>query len=385
MSNPGASFTPGEPLGARLNAEGRRQKAEIAKTRFRRFLTSAFCLLPSAFILSSCVYWTPISRSPSPSATVISNVPMQKWGIESCGAGSLSSVLQHYGDSTTMNEWQETLPKTRGGVMSIDLVLAARQKGFESSLVTGDRNLIEAELRDGHPVILMLKVIQAPGKSYDFFHYIVIDGYDTMQNLVRIQFGDGKARWAPLSRIEKAWAPTKNAAILIRPADAVTTALRAAVRLEDEGKFALAAHEYREILKLHPNSPLAWSNLGNVEMRLGRNAAAEEAFRKALEIDPQSADTLNNLAWLLYEEKRIDEAEALARKAVQTKAPDPWMRLDTLARILVARGACDEAKTAFREAIDAVPQNRTAERAEIEAAASNIASCSPSAHDGTPR
>ena len=383
MQSPGAWLNAGEP--SRARPERRTQNVE---SRTMNFLRSAFCVLRSAFLLlfaTSCVYWTPISRSPSPTATVIPNVPMQKWDIKSCGAGALSSVLQHYGDPTTMDEWQERLPKTRGGVMSIDLVLGAREKGFDARLVTGDRSLIEAELRDGHPVILMLKVIQAPGKGYDFFHYIVIDGYDRSRNLFRTQFGDGKPRWATMTRLEPAWKPTKHAAILIRPADPSTTALRAAVRLEEEGKLALAAHAYREILRENPKSMVAWTNLGNVEARLGRKPAAEEAFRKALELDPDSADTLNNLAWLLYEEKRIEEAEPLARKAVITKAPDPWMRLDTLARILAARGACDEARMTFRQAVQAVPENRKAERAEIEAAASNIATCSPSAPDGTPR
>ena len=341
-------------------------------------------LLAAALTTTSCVYWTPISRTPTTGATVISNVPMQKWDIKSCGAGSLSSVLQHYGDPVTMDQWQEQLPKTRGGVMSIDLVLAARERGFDAHLVTGDPNLIEAELRDGHPVILMLQVIQAPGAGYDFFHYVVLDGYDQMKNLVRVQFGDGKARWAPVSRLESAWSKTKHATILIRPGDPTAPALRAAVQLEEEGKYALAAHAYREILAKNPASTLAWTNLGNSENRLGRRAAAEEAFRKALETDPDSADALNNLAWLLFEEKRFEEAEPLARKAVLTKAPDPWLRLDTLARILAARGNCDEAKMTFRQAIAQVPPARTAERAEIEAAASNIPACSQSARNGPP-
>jgi Flp pilus assembly protein TadD len=337
------------------------------------------------FLTTSCVYWTPVSRRPSPSASIVPDVPMQKWDIKSCGAGSLSAVLQHYGDPTSMKEWDATLPKTRGGVMSIDLVLAARQRGFDARLVTGDRTVVEGELRDGHPVILMLQVIQAPGKEYDFFHYVVIDGYDPVRNIFRVQFGDAKARWATMKRLEPAWKPTRHAAILIRPADPATTALRAAVQLEDQGKLALAAHAYREILEKNPKSIVAWTNLGNAEMRLGRNAAAEEAFRKALELEPDSADTLNNLAWLLFEEKRVEEAEPLARKAALTNAPDSWMRLDTLARILVARGNCDEARTAFRDAIKAVPENRATERAEIEAAASNIAACSPGAPNGTPR
>ena len=310
------------------------------------------------FVLTSvsCVYWTPRSHKPSTAAAVVENVPMQKWDIKSCGAGALSAVLQHHGDPTTMDQWQEALPKTRGGVMSIDLVLAARQKGFDARLVSGDRSLVEAEVKDGRPVILMLQVIQAPGKGYDFFHYIVVDGYDETRRIFRSQFGDGRARWTPIEGIVPAWEKTKFATIVIRPADPNAEALRAAVRLEEEGKFALAAHAYRDILKTDPASVLAWTNLGNVEMRLERRAAAEEAFRKALELKPDSADTLNNLAWLLYEEQRIDEAEPLARKAVATTAPDTWMRLDTLARILAAKGNCEEAQKTYDYAVAAAPK-----------------------------
>ena len=339
-----------------------------------RFVRAHVLLLPASLLLSSCVFWTPMSHTPTPSATVITDVPMQKWDIKSCGAGALSTVLQHYGDPTTMKEWDAALPKTRGGVMSIDLVLAAREKGFDSRLVTGDENTVEAELRARNPVILMLQVIQTPGKEYDFFHYVVIDGYDPMRHLIRVQFGDARARWVTLERITNAWKGTKYATILIHRADPNAAALRAAVELEEQGKYALAAHAYREILQKDPHSLLAWTNLGNAEMRLDRRAAAEEAFRKALEIDPESADTLNNLAWLLFEEKRIAEAEPFARKAVITKAPDPWIRLDTLARILAARGACDEAAMTFRQAIAEVPEARKDDRAAIEAAAKSACS-----------
>jgi Flp pilus assembly protein TadD len=326
-------------------------------------------ILLFAFSAVSCVYWTPQTNTPSPMARVIENVPMQKWDIKSCGAGSLSAVLQHHGDAMTMDEWQAKLPKTRGGVMSIDMVLAARERGFDAQLVTGDRQTVTAELLAGRPVILMLQVIQAPGKGYDFFHYIVLDGYDPNRRLYRTQFGDGHYRWMVAEALEDAWAKTKFATVVIRPRDPNAEAMRAAVRLEEEGKYALAAHAYREILQKDPNAALAWTNLGNAEMHAGRRAAAEEAFRKALELDPASADTLNNLAWMLYEDKRLDEAETLARKAVATSGPDSWTRLDTLARILVARGNCEEAQQTFGFALRAVPKTNADTRAELEKAA----------------
>ena len=291
---------------------------------------------------------------------------MQVWDIKSCGAGSLSSLLQHYGDPTTMQQWDAVLPKTRGGVMSIDLVLAARQKGFDSRLVTGDQMMIERELLDGRPLILMLQVIQAPGRGYDFFHYVVLDGIDPERNLFRTQFGDGKARWVKFKRIELAWKRAGYAAILVRPKDPASEALRAAVTLEEKGQYAEAAREYRSILNQHPTSVVAWTNLGNAEMQNQNPNAAEQAFRKAISIDANAADALNNLAWLLYGQKRLDEAETLARRAVAAPAPDPWMRLDTLARIQLERGDCSDALKTWDKALEEVPVSRATERAAMQ-------------------
>lgn len=335
-------------------------------------IRSALLLLLTSVALTSCVYWTPRSEAPTTSAIVVSDVPLQKWDILSCGAGALSSVLQHHGDATTMDTWQEQLPKTRGGVMSIDLVLAAREKGFDSQIVTGDRDLIAAELREGRPVILMLQVVQAPGKGYDFFHYVVVDGYDPLRGTYRTQFGDGKPRWARIERLDDAWKKTKYATIVIRPADPNAEALRAAVRLEEQGQSALASAAYRDILTRDPGSVLAWTNLGNSEMRIGQTATAEEAFRKAIALQPDAADTLNNLAWLLFEQKRFEEAEPLARRAVSIAAPDPWLRLDTLGHILAARGACAEAAATFRQALAAIPDTRKADREALEKTARSI-------------
>jgi len=158
----------------------------------------------------------------------------------------------------------------------------------------------------------MLKVIDALGRGYDFFHYIVVDGIDPDRNLIRTQFGDGKARWVTFDRLEKAWAGGAHTAILIKPGDWTAGQLRAAVALEDAGKFADAATKYREILAKDPGSAIAWTNLGNSESQLGHAREAEEAFRKAL----PSRDAMNNLAWLLYQQKRYTEAESFARKAV---------------------------------------------------------------------
>jgi len=320
-------------------------------------------------MLGACITIAPRSKPASPTATVIPDVPLLKWGVESCGAGSLSTVLQHYGDPTSMQQWDAELPKTRGGVLTIDMLLAARQKGFDAQLVTGTPEIVTAELAAGRPVILMLQTVEYPGTNYDFFHYVVVDGIDPAQGLIRTQWGDQKGRWTTFEKIDKPWTGGGHAAILIRPGGNDATALRAAVALEDEGKYADAAARYREIVAHNPASVVAWTNLGNAERQLGNMKEAESAFRKAIDADSKGArDALNNLAWLLYEEKRLDEAEPLARKAVAEAGPDSYLVLDTLARVLAAKGSCDEALTTFRSAIDAVPAARNEARADIEKA-----------------
>jgi len=315
-----------------------------------------------AFLFSACAtMFTPHTQQASSTATTIPNMPMLKWGIESCGAGSLATVLQHYGDSTSMKDWDGSLPKTHGGVLTIDMLIAARTKGFDAQLATGDRAMIENELRAGRPAILMLKVVDALGRHYDFFHYIVADGIDIDRNLIRTQFGDGQARWVKFERLENAWAGGGHAAILIKRAD-VDESMRAAVSLEDAGKYADAAAKYHDILAQHPDSSLAWTNLGNAESQLGHAKEAEDAYRHAL----PSRDAMNNLAWLLYQQKRLSEAETFARQAAAQNGPDSYLVLDTLARILAAKGDCAGATTTFKQAIDSVPASHPNERAQIE-------------------
>lgn len=291
---------------------------------------------------------------------------MHKWGIESCGAGALSTVLQHYGDATSMAEWDARLPKIRGGVLTVDLLIAARQRGFESRLTTGNRAMVESELRAGRPVMLMLQVVDFLGRTYDFFHYIVVDGIDAQRGLIRAQFGDARPRWVTFDRIAKAWRGGKHAAILIQPRDPLAGALRAAVLLEEDGKLAGAEARYLEIVAQRDDHVVAWTNLGNVRTRLGRKEDAEAAFRKALALDPGARDAANNLAWLLFEQKRLEEAEILARKAVNLPGPDTYLVLDTLANILAARGSCREAEATFRQAIAGVPAGRSETRATLE-------------------
>jgi predicted Zn-dependent protease len=295
----------------------------------------------------------PRSRAPSPEAQVLDQVPIRAFEADRCGPGSLSLVLNSYGDMVSEAQLGADLPKAPGGgVLSVDLLLAARQRGFDASLVPGDGELIRKEIAQKHPSILMLKLLDVPGERRDIYHYVVVDGFDPGRGLFRVQFGDGKVRWTSLARLDRAWRGTSHALLLVRPRRDLALELRRAVELERAERWTEAAGVYREIIAAWPNAPRAWVNLGNVEARLDRREESEQAYRRALALSPGLSDALNNLAWLLLSGgSRLDEAEELAREAARETGPDQPVALDTLGRIQLARGRCADAEKTFASAL----------------------------------
>jgi tetratricopeptide (TPR) repeat protein len=312
------------------------------------------------------VTFAPRSRTPGPDAVVLDHVPVKAFQDDRCGPGSLSVVLSALGDAVSEAELAETLPRAPGGgTLSVDLLLAARQRGFSATMIAGDEAAVRREIQRGRPVILMLRLLNAPGRGADIYHYVVVDGEDPGRDLFRLQFGDGKARWTSLARLEGAWKGAGHALITITPPPALGQ-IRAAVELEEAGRPDEAAGEYQRILQAHPESLRAWVNLGNVEAGRGRTDEAERAYRRALALSPGDPDASNNLAWLLLEEgTRLEEAEALARDALARRGPDQARVLDTLARVLAARGRCAQADATFARAL-ALPDLVPSQRGELE-------------------
>jgi tetratricopeptide (TPR) repeat protein len=327
--------------------------------------------LALTLLLGGCITMKPASQKPSEQAMVIPGVPLETWGDQTCGAAALSTVLRLYGDEVAEEDLVPLLPKGRnGGVVSVDLLLAARQRGYGAKLLRGSEDLVREAVESSQPPIIMIQVVDLPGSSRDLFHYLVIDGFDPARNNFRAQFGDGRARWISLQSLDKQWAATDYATLLV---DSTATGTRGStgsvargVLLEEEGRLEEAADLYRAVIRTDPGSALAWTNLGNVQLKLGDPSAAEESYREALTLSPGDRDVLNNLAWLLWSEGRdIDEAEILARRAAIAPGDDAFLYQDTLARILHAQGKCEEAIELLRQALFGIPGAYEQYRASI--------------------
>lgn len=121
------------------------------------------------------------------------------------------------------------------------------------------------------------------------------------------------------------------------------------------GRNAEAEKAYRKAVEVDPKDALAWSNLGSVLGAAGRKAEAEDAWRRAVEADPKHAVAWTNLGNLFSEMGRSEEAEKAHRKAVRLdpKLAPAWYNFGNF---LARAGRKDEAEEAYRKAVQGSPE-----------------------------
>jgi tetratricopeptide (TPR) repeat protein len=143
---------------------------------------------------------------------------------------------------------------------------------------------------------------------------------------------------------------------VIRPADPLTAEehFRLGASYEAQGLQDDAARQYERAVRINAADPEGWVALGNVEFKRGDYARAEEDYLRALNISPLHAGALNNLAMTyLAQNKRLKEAERLAKAALRAKGPLQPYVLDTLANIYEHEQRYPEARAAAAQAATA--------------------------------
>ena len=171
------------------------------------------------------------------------------------------------------------------------------------------------------------------------------------------------AAWTARGRVHRHLGETDLAlsdfteALRLRPDDLAALRGRGET-LADLGRTAEAAVDFRAALMVEPAANL-WSNLANVELRLGRAAEALDAADRALGLEPERADAWFHRGGALHRLGRADEALAAFERAA---ALDPHQALVWnavgLGRIALERH--EAALEAFGRALEAEPDNAAA-------------------------
>ncbi len=95
---------------------------------------------------------------------------------------------------------------------------------------------------------------------------------------------------------------------------------------------------------------------GDIQQKLGNHAASDQAYDRALAVNPMNSTVLNNYAYYLsLRRERLTEAEEMSRRAVDQR-PDVPAYLDTYAWIMYKKGNYTEARTWLEKALEHIDE-----------------------------
>ncbi|MFQ5808770.1 MAG: tetratricopeptide repeat protein [Armatimonadota bacterium] len=137
--------------------------------------------------------------------------------------------------------------------------------------------------------------------------------------------------------------------------------LQKAHRLQLQGKTAEALAAFERAVELSPRDPQAWVGLGIAAYDGGDLKRSIEAYRKALKLDETLAIAHNNMAYVLYDEEKVDEAVDEWEKAIEDlpkSQTDEQGRADCWAGLAIgylAQGKRDKAVRTYGHAVSINP------------------------------
>lgn len=126
------------------------------------------------------------------------------------------------------------------------------------------------------------------------------------------------------------------------------------IQLISQGDLAMARTRAGHLLLRYPGQAELWRLSAICALQLGEFDAAEKALRRALELVPNSIESLCNLASVYTARGQLPEAERTLRRAL-AHSPNHAAALNNLGSLLDARGDYHGAAECFAKAIKQKP------------------------------
>ena len=176
------------------------------------FCSSSLCVL---LFISHAVCANASEIESHPSRYRISNVPQVVQERDYCGPAALSAVFQFWGLSRSQDELAEKLStRHRAGSLNIDLLLAARDEGFDARGVVGNFDELKSLVAHDIPVIVLLRL---NGFFSGLWHYAVVVGYDETADQIVTHAGEAQETRFSANGFLKAWSKGEYWMLVVRP------------------------------------------------------------------------------------------------------------------------------------------------------------------------
>jgi hypothetical protein len=280
-----------------------------------------------AFFLASCGL-LPQGTLPQlpegPGKAMVAGVPFFAQDELQCGPAALAMLLNWSGIDVQPSDVSPEVysPGLKGSLQS-SMISSARRHGRVAYPITGSEALL-AEVSAGHPVIVLVNLSFF---WYPKWHYAVVIGFD--QELGQVVLHSGLTAGEILSSriFMNIWQRSEYWGLLVLPPERLPAQaeemvwLEAVAGLEKAGQWQAAATGYATALKRWKASFVAWMGLGNSSYSLHDLEGSAEAFHQATLLQPANGLAFNNLAHVLAEQGKRQEALAAAQHAVDLGGP----------------------------------------------------------------
>ncbi|MFI5346052.1 MAG: C39 family peptidase [Elusimicrobiota bacterium] len=146
---------------------------------------------------------------------VLLQVPFFPDTSDQCGPSALASVLGYWGKAAYPTELKKQLYRpSLKGVLTVDMLLAAKGRGLPAEMANGSVVRIKKELDAGRPVIAFVNV---GFRFYPIGHYLVITGYDEGRQLLYVHSGARRNLALTYAQFESQWEKTERWTLFILP------------------------------------------------------------------------------------------------------------------------------------------------------------------------
>ena len=282
----------------------------------------------------ACLAWTGCATAPPkvelptsldiPRKIELTEVPFHPQGEYQCGPASLAMTLEWSGVAITPEQLKpEVYTPSRQGSLPPDMIGAARRHGRVAYPVHRVEDVLK-EIAVGHPVIVLQRLRSLFQANW---HYAVVIGYDLDQHEIILHSGVEAREVLSIDEFANTWLPWGHWGLLtLTPQKFPATVkeetyLKAIIGLEQTERWTEARQAYAHAADRWPNNETAWIGLGNSQHALENLSGAEQAFRSAVDAAPQSGAAYNNLAHVLMELNRDEEALEAINQAIRFGGP----------------------------------------------------------------
>lgn len=240
-----------------------------------------------------------------------------------CGPAALATVLQASDvDISPEALVSQVYVPARKGSLQIEMLAAARRYGRVAQVLAPDLEALLVQVQAGKPVLVM----QNLGLSwYPQWHYAVVVGFDLARGEIVLRSGLVRDYRISLALFERTWQRAEHwAAVLLAPGELPADG-REEAYFQAVSAFAATSDVGSQELQLAYGAGLSrWSKSVNLGMARGNLfytdgdlISAMHAFEKIIEQAPDYAAGHNNLAQVLLELARPEEAKVHAEQAVR--------------------------------------------------------------------